>query len=289
MFVQESIAIHRVPPPGSNDAYSPPRLSVGNYSDAMAQSDGHGLSVQDAVEYSDDSRRITKRSKISMQYEVELVNWIRCNTTIPVPAVTSHFYDESRQQFVAVFETRPGRPLADCWGDMSTSQKTSIISELAFFLGQLRTITTSQIPNTFTRDRFLDPRDGLVRGPFHTTQEFLGAIGSRIDRIGSLYDPGQTKKALRFLDALQASPARESLVFTHGNFCPENILVDDSGRVVAILDWSECGYAPLYWEYIKSHIDDDDSDFYLENVLDHIMEPWPIPLSIMMHVHRIIW
>jgi aminoglycoside phosphotransferase (APT) family kinase protein len=79
------------------------------------------------------------------------------------------------------------------------------------------------------------------------------------------------------------------MVFTHGNICPDNIYIDQAGQVVGIVDWSEAGYAPAFWEYVKTYMDDDDADFYLDGVPDRIMEPWPVPLAIMMHVHRIIW
>jgi hypothetical protein len=38
--------------------------------------------------------------------------------------------------------------------------------------------------------------------------------------------------------------------FTHGNLTPRNVLVRGD-RVVAVLDWSQAGYYPAYWEYAK--------------------------------------
>ena len=41
------------------------------------------------------------------------------------------------------------------------------------------------------------------------------------------------------------------IAFTHADFAPRNILVED-GRVTAILDWEYAGWYPAYWEYCQS-------------------------------------
>lgn len=49
---------------------------------------------------------------------------------------------------------------------------------------------------------------------------------------------------------------KHSVVFTHGDFRPANIIVRN-GKVAAILDWELAGWYPEYWEFVKA--------FYLEN------------------------
>ncbi|KFA50945.1 hypothetical protein S40293_02458 [Stachybotrys chartarum IBT 40293] len=289
MFLEESIAIQRVPPIEAMDTANPTSIPVNNSSARAPSFQPRQHTENGESEGSEDSRHLIDRSKTSLQYEVELVSWVRNNTTIPAPKPVSHSYDEASRQFVAVFEKPPGRSLSDCWAELSSTQKDSVVVALAGYMKELRSITTALVPNLYTRDRFLDPRDGVTRGPFGTTESFVEAVAHRIDRIGSLYEPGQTRKALRFLNALRASSVDCEMVFTHGNICPDNIYIDQAGQVVGIVDWSEAGYAPAFWEYVKTYMDDDDADFYLDGVPDRIMEPWPVPLAIMMHVHRIIW
>ncbi|KAI9151934.1 Acyl-protein thioesterase 1 [Paramyrothecium foliicola] len=226
----------------------------------------------------EDARYIIRRSKSSFHYESALLEWLRNNTTIPVPKPLHQGYDDKARRFYEVFEKPGGVALCDCWDDLSAAQQDKVILDLRTHLQELRSITPAQVPNAVARDRFLDPRDGDVRGPYSSTEEFLNAIATRIDRIGSLYDAASTKKAIRFLNALRALPSDHGMMFTHGNFSPENILIDQDGKVVAILNWSEAGYAPAFWEYVKSYLDDDDSNFYLNETPDRIMEPWPIHL-----------
>jgi aminoglycoside phosphotransferase len=44
---------------------------------------------------------------------------------------------------------------------------------------------------------------------------------------------------------------RHDIVFTHGDFRPNNIMVKD-GRVTAIIDWEMAGWYPDYWEFAKA-------------------------------------
>ena len=44
---------------------------------------------------------------------------------------------------------------------------------------------------------------------------------------------------------------QHNIVFTHGDFVPWNILIDD-GHITAILDWEAAGWLPEYWEYVTA-------------------------------------
>ena len=44
-------------------------------------------------------------------------------------------------------------------------------------------------------------------------------------------------------------PTDSPIVFTHGDLCPRNIIVDPSSkRIVGIIDWAWAGWYPEYWE-----------------------------------------
>jgi hypothetical protein len=49
-------------------------------------------------------------------------------------------------------------------------------------------------------------------------------------------------------------PDNGSIVFTHGDLRPANIIVTATSpaKVVAILDWEQAGWYPDYWEYCKA-------------------------------------
>jgi aminoglycoside phosphotransferase (APT) family kinase protein len=298
MLFEKSLQVHYLPPP-PGDAF--PATAANTGSPLPVPTTQHFASAPVPVpagaqptfrggdETIEDARYVIRKSKSPLRCETALLEWLRTNTTIPVPMPLCQGYDEKIRRFYQVFEKPAGTPLCDRWDDMSILQQDQVILEVQGYIRQIRSILPSQVPNQAARDRFLDPKDGAVRGPYFSTDDFLSAIAERIDRIGSLYDAGPTKKAIRFLKALRALPTDHNMVFTHGNICPKNILVDEDGKVVSILDWSEAGYAPAFWEYVKSYLDDDDSCFYLDEAPDRMMDPWPLQLSVMMHAHDIIW
>lgn len=49
-------------------------------------------------------------------------------------------------------------------------------------------------------------------------------------------------------------PDQDSIVFTHADLHPSNILVSTgrNPRVVSIVDWHQSGWYPAYWEYCKA-------------------------------------
>ena len=50
-------------------------------------------------------------------------------------------------------------------------------------------------------------------------------------------------------------------VFTHGDLCPRNILVNESLRITGIVDWEAAGWYPEYWEYINMWKPSGDTDW----------------------------
>ncbi|KAB8222014.1 hypothetical protein BDV33DRAFT_202016 [Aspergillus novoparasiticus] len=61
-----------------------------------------------------------------------------------------------------------------------------------------------------------------------------------------------------------APQGREEFVFSHGDILPRNILVDDQGKVTALVDWEFAGYFPIYWEYSRASRESKDwKDFLL--------------------------
>ncbi|CAK7215420.1 hypothetical protein SCUCBS95973_002466 [Sporothrix curviconia] len=52
-------------------------------------------------------------------------------------------------------------------------------------------------------------------------------------------------------DRLPRSDTDTGPVFTHSDIAPRNIIVDDDGRILALLDWESSGWFPDWWEYAQ--------------------------------------
>jgi aminoglycoside phosphotransferase (APT) family kinase protein len=44
---------------------------------------------------------------------------------------------------------------------------------------------------------------------------------------------------------------KHSIMFTHGDFRPANIIVKD-GHIAGTIDWELAGWYPKHWEFVKA-------------------------------------
>lgn len=59
----------------------------------------------------------------------------------------------------------------------------------------------------------------------------------------------------QFQDACGIEIAHQApIVFTHNDFLPPNIMISagPNPKVTALLDWTQAGWYPAYWEYCKA-------------------------------------
>jgi len=66
-------------------------------------------------------------------------------------------------------------------------------------------------------------------------------------------------------------PRSSKSVFTHGDIAPHNILVDETGHVIGILDWEMAGWYPDYWEYanIMKPTKEEDWQMWMDRTAPH--------------------
>ena len=87
---------------------------------------------------------------------------------------------------------------------------------------------------------------------------------------------------------IKAIPNHDRIVLTHGDLVPRNILVKN-GRIVGIIDWEMAGFYPEYWEYAKGHLYASfDHPWMRENVLDKVLDPFPLELGMLFHATKIL-
>ncbi|KLU86845.1 hypothetical protein MAPG_05853, partial [Magnaporthiopsis poae ATCC 64411] len=81
------------------------------------------------------------------------------------------------------------------------------------------------------------------------------------------------------------------MVLTHGELNAKNIMVTRDGRVTAVLDWSQSGFYPVYWEFVKAFFGDVEASVLVrDNVVSHILvQRYDAELAVMLLAKDIIW
>lgn len=87
----------------------------------------------------------------------------------------------------------------------------------------------------------------VILGPFNSEEDFNATIADTFVT--------KSKGHVGLYIRSMLNSHKHSIVFTHGDFRPANIIVKN-GRVAAIIDWEMAGWYPDYWEFAKA--------FYLE-------------------------
>ncbi|KAJ2969309.1 hypothetical protein NUW58_g10019 [Xylaria curta] len=181
--------------------------------------------------------------------EFNALRLVRQYTTVPVPKPLDVTIPHGQTSLLStdayLLMTRlPGLPLADCQHILSDKDRKRIIDQMRNYLAQMRSI-----PNLVNRDEPICNaigeaiRDSRIRGE---------------TPVGPFPDEASFSQMLRFSD--ESSRRGHSIVFTHADLNPRNILIsfvtqEDGTRgwsVTGIVDWEFAGYYPEYWDYTKA-------------------------------------
>lgn len=201
--------------------------------------------------------------------ELGAMQFARQHTTIPIPRITEVYDDGDCQHLV--MEYVAGEPLEVVWRAMTAERRQNIVKQLTSYVNQLRNLVP-QVPGlvgSTTLSSGYDHRLGGNRfGPFQNIADFhtfvrrgtpVDAWNETVSRVHSRSDSYEVK-------------------FTHGDLCPNNILVDN-GRITAIIDWEFAGWFPEYWEYTKMHYGWRPYRKEIYDALDQTLTPYPEELA----------
>lgn len=167
-------------------------------------------------------------------------------TNMPVPRIWGHFL--WRDARYIVMSRSPGAALSTVWRESTPQFKEEITAQLAGYFRELRALDTPY------GARICSIHGGPVRdfrlrydhtGPFEDEDAFnhRGArFGWDIDMLPAEGMPEVVATAHAIM---------HPIVFTHGDLCRRNIMVDGS-KVTAVIDWECAGWFPAHWEFCKS-------------------------------------
>lgn len=200
---------------------------------------------------------------------------------LPVPRVhaVAEFGNDKhiRMDFI------PGQTLEQLWKGMDAREKGDIARQLRDIVVAIRSVpppaqTIGACDGTGIRDsRAYSTYNGPVCADERAFNDYL---------ISGLN--WKTPPAVR--DAFAAKlRTTHRIVFSHCDLAPRNIIVRD-GKVVALIDWSEAGWYPEYWEYVKFFQRNDPGDdfwcyaaeifpqLYQDELVDYIaLLTWQVP------------
>lgn len=207
--------------------------------------------------------------------EAAAMEFVRRNTSIPVPKVYSAFEHNGRVHIV--MQKIRGTSVAYTWHSRDEQSQQRILDQLREMIGQLRNIPAPSgtgVSNT-NHGPIFDPR--LPResrwGPFHSVREFHTALVDGHDLAG-LADPAFPD--LLDLTSFHNQPWSQ-VVFTHGDLSSLNIICRGD-EVVGIVDWETAGWFPSYWEYVSAW-NVNPRNYFWQDEVDKFLEPFPRALK----------
>lgn len=186
--------------------------------------------------------RVVKSGRNLRAHEAANLRYIAENTTIPIPKVHDVRWEDGKVTAI-VMDYMPGKRLEEAWDTMDHEQKLCTARELHDYVSQLRALKGTYIGGADSGKAIIGQRAAIEGGPFETEKLFNEFILADIVKIVPDMLQHYAKHALQ---------DNHEIVFTHSDFAPRNILVDESGKVTAILDWEDAGWYPEYWEYFKA-------------------------------------
>ncbi|KAL7285153.1 hypothetical protein ACG7TL_000245 [Trametes sanguinea] len=197
--------------------------------------------------------------------EAEALAFVAAHTSIPVPRVHSCWSDGS--QGSVVMDYIEGEVLQRVWRNISDAQRLTVMRKIAAFVDQLRAIPQprpadgANLPPTgwigsplgHSFCDFLITQSTTQLGPFASERAFWDWRTTLYKRFGEIHPPTATL----IEDIRRSNPCDHPIVFTHGDINRRNILVRVNGdgpddiEIIAVLDWEQAGWRPIYWESLK--------------------------------------
>ncbi|OBZ80065.1 hypothetical protein A0H81_01382 [Grifola frondosa] len=189
--------------------------------------------------------------------------WIlRQYTNIPVPTVYGWCIDDT-ETFIYM-ERIEGETLTTRWRGLKPDQKLSVLAQLAEIVSTLRHVKpkgktyVGSLCREPIKDQVWLNVPGPAPGPLNTTAEFNDTFWRLADSLPGFPDHSY------FVDVRRALPDNAPINLTHTDIYPDNILVSfdpERPKIVGVVDWSECGWYPDYWEYVKAGSPEFNSDW----------------------------
>lgn len=190
----------------------------------------------------DRSKNLEKKK---LENEIFTLNYVKDNTTIPVPQVID--YSTSKNVFgyeYMLTKKIPGRPLNETYKYCSKLKKLDYLKQVFEFIVQLQKIKFKKIGNFDLEGNVAEIFDTRI-GPFKSPKQLkIKSINAFLKIAqGNEIHKNLVNNISRVL--IKDIDSTIEIVFTHYDIGPKNIIVN-KGKVVGVIDWEWAGAYP--WE-----------------------------------------
>lgn len=170
-----------------------------------------------------------------MQLESNTIHYVTTISSVPAPQVIYTWVDSDWDRSFLILRGLKGQTLYNLWPRLSLDQRSGLAGRVAHFC---RIIALSTSEKLETADG-----KGIVE-PFLTPEPPASEPSWKPQPFGphSLDELGLNGLG----DSALATP-QERLCFYHADLGPTNIIVDEHGELVGILDWESAAFYPVFW------------------------------------------
>lgn len=174
--------------------------------------------------------------------EIEAMRLVLSRTTVATPRVHRYFFTKSESRIVdqcgyLVMDYIEGKTVEEIWDTVSHEQRTSIVSQVAGYVSQLRSI------------HFDEPGPlggGKCRGFWFSMYE-AGPFTNRAEFNAWFTRKLQMSKKFGYADKALPDFDYSTFVLLHNDLQPKNLILDCTGKIW-IIDWGEAGAYPAIFE-----------------------------------------
>ncbi|KAF8889274.1 kinase-like domain-containing protein [Infundibulicybe gibba] len=197
---------------------------------------------------------ILKCGRDRCAHEPDTMLFVQRHTSIPIPKLYDYWPVPEDEGLIMLMERVEGRTLEIAWPDLTHEDKLRIFAQLKGYVDELRAIQQPRhlegVIGTWDGGPLSDALlSNKPCGSFKSDLEFNEFMISRFEFMKNTAAGVVELEELRNL--VHQTP-RRTVLFTHSDIMPRNIILDPKNDIASILDWEMAGWRPEQWEYLKS-------------------------------------
>jgi hypothetical protein len=171
-----------------------------------------------------------KAWRLGMQLESSTIGYVNKHTSIPTPEVIHSWIDANWNRSFLILKSLKGRTLFQAWQTLSINQRTKIAIQVAKFCRILASLSSVKLETVDGK--------GIVE-PYLTAPPSNSEPSWKPQLLG----PYSSSQLLSYLGVSDIN----KFFLYHADLGPPNIIVDENGNIIGVVDWESAAYYPLFW------------------------------------------